>query len=217
MIRWRPLLEIPALIAAALACAWASNHLAGPTRRLAWRPQPIVPMAAPAPTPAPIKDLPKAVAAVPAAPVKTAIPVQASKPTTPSPEWDPAALLARFPELKDQPYTEVDGDEARWLWSHGALFLDARRTDVYTEGHIAGAKSLPVWEDDLAAKIAALQRDKADPLLPTAVYCAGGDCEDSKLLAQKLWMAGFHNLRVYSGGFPEWASRHWPVAKGATP
>jgi rhodanese-related sulfurtransferase len=181
-------------------------------RRLSWRPQPIVPIAAPV-------EAPKAapVMAPPASTKASAPPAKHAKAAAPSPEWDPAALLARFPQMTDRPYAEVDGDEARWLWLHGACFLDARRTDVYAEGHIAGAALLPVWEDGLPAKIAALLHDKADPALPTVVYCAGGDCEDSRLLAQKLWMAGFRNLRVYSGGFPEWASRGWPVAKGAAP
>lgn len=217
MTRWRPLIEIPALMVAALICAWISNRAAGPTRHLSWRPQaiPSAPVAPPASHPvAPAPVMKASVASV-----KAPAPAPARKPKAAAPavEWDPAALLARFPQLQGQPYADVNGDETRWLWLHGALVLDARRTDVYAEGHIAGAKSLPVWEDGLAGKIAALLQDKADPVLPTVVYCAGGDCEDSRLLAQKLWLAGFRNLRVYGGGFPEWAGQGWPVTKGTAP
>ena len=217
MARWRPLIEIPALLTGALLCAWISNRAAGPTRHLSWRPQAILPASIAPPAPRPVAPAP--VVTVPTGSVKTPAPVLARKPKTAAPavEWDPAALLERFPQLQGQPYAEVDGEEAHWLWLHGALVLDARRTDVYAEGHIAGAKSLPVWEDGVAGKIAALLQDKADPVLPTVVYCAGGECEDSHLLAQKLWMAGFRNLRVYGGGFPEWAAQGWPVAKGAAP
>lgn len=204
---WKPLIEIPAFLAAALLCAWLSNALAGPTRRLAWRAEALhasvpVPTSVPTPTPAPVaptppKPAPKA--------TKTASPKVAAA------DWDPAALLGRFPPLQGQAYAEITGDDAHWLQLHGALILDARRTAVFTEGHLPGAKSLSVWEDGLTAKIAAL---KGDPTLPTVVYCAGGECEDSHLLAQKLWLAGYRNLRVYIGGYPDWVANGWPVTRG---
>ncbi|HTL99173.1 MAG TPA: rhodanese-like domain-containing protein [Holophagaceae bacterium] len=219
MRRWRPALEIPAFFAAALLCAWISNLVAGPTRRLSWLPA--RPPAAALQPPPVAPPAPAAAAAAPAEhpaprPARTkAAPVTA--PMTTASDWDPAALLARYPPVQGQAYAEVDGDAARWLQLHGALLLDARRTDVYAEGHLPGARCLPGWADGLAEKIVALQAAKADPLLPTLVYCAGGDCEDSHLLAQKLWMAGFRNLRVYAGGYPDWAGRGWPVVKGLAP
>jgi rhodanese-related sulfurtransferase len=211
--RWRPALELPAFIAVALLCAWISNGVAGPTRRLSWLPERAVPVITPflpTPTlPAPAPITPPKAEAPPAKSHKKA-PVAKAEPG----DWDPAALLARFPPLQGQAYADISGDEARWLQLHGALILDARRSDVYAAGHLPGARSLPVWEDGLAAKIAAL---KADPLLPIAVYCAGGDCEDSRLLAQKLWLAGYRNLRIYAGGFPDWEARGWPTHRGEAP
>ncbi len=215
---WKPLIEAPAFLAAALLCAWISNALAGPTRRLAWRPE--APTALPAPASASVPA--SAPETVPRpAPIPVAPPKAAPKPTkvaAPKPaataDWDPAALLARFPPLQGQVYAEISGDEARWLQRHGALILDARRTAAFVEGHLPGAKSLSLWEDGLPAKIAAL---KGDPTLPTVVYCAGGDCEDSHLLAQKLWLAGYRNLRVYAGGYPDWVGNGWPTGKGTAP
>ena len=205
---WRPALEVPAFLAAAFLCAWISNLVAGPTRRLSWLPERAVPaVAMPAPVPPPV-TAPKA-EAPPAQSRKKAL-VAKAEPA----DWDPASLLARFPPLQGQAYADISGDEARWLQLHGALTLDARRSDVYAAGHLPGARSLPVWEDGLAAKIASL---KGDPLLPITVYCAGGDCEDSRLLAQKLWLAGYHNLRIYSGGFPDWEARGWPTHRGEAP
>lgn len=212
---WRPALDLAVLLAVALVCAGISNRLAGPTRRLAWLPE------APA-----TSVIPPARAATPAAPLpaRPAPPPQAeaprakiAPPKAAVPDWDPASLLARFPPLEGKVYAEVDGDDAHWLQLHGALILDARRSDVYAVGHLPGAQSLSVWEDGLQAKIANLAAAKADPLLPMVVYCAGGDCEDSHLLAQKLWLAGYRNLRVYSGGFPDWAARGWPIHRGAKP
>ena len=224
MTRWRPWIEIPALVAGALVCAWISNRFAGPTRRLSWVTEaPATVVSAPiAPAPAIAT-----VAASPAAPMPSpslkAAPRATAKPSTPAPKvemvpaWDPAGLLARFPPLQGQPYAEISSEDARWLHEHGAAFADARRSDAYAEGHISGAFGLPVWEDGLAEKIAKLGAATMGTDLPLVVYCAGGDCEDSKLLAQKLWVAGYRNLRIYSGGFPDWASRGWTVTKGGTP
>ncbi|MBS1767734.1 MAG: rhodanese-like domain-containing protein [Acidobacteria bacterium] len=206
---WKPWIEVPAFLAAALACAGISNHLAGPTRRLAWKVE--KPALVPPPATAPVP-----VATVPPTPGPRPSPAKPkpAKAASVVPAWDPADLLARFPPLSGQAFAEVSSDDARWLQLHGALTLDVRRTAMFAEGHLPGAKSLPVWEDGLAPKIAAL---KGDPLLPTLVYCAGGDCQDSHLLAQKLWLAGYRNLRIYTGGYPDWVGRGWPVAKGETP
>ena len=210
--RWRPALELPAFVAAALACAWISNRMAGPTRRLSWLPERAVPVVAPS-VPAPAPVAPVKTEALPAKPYKPVLTARAPE----SADWDPAALLARFPPLQGRPYANISGDEARWLQLHGALILDARRSDVYAAGHIPSAQSLPVWEDGLQEKIARLGANHADPILPMVVYCAGGECEDSHLLAQKLWLAGYRNLRIYDGGFPEWEARGWPTHRGEHP
>lgn len=212
MTRGRPWLEVPGLLLAALTCAWMSNRVAGPTRRLSWFPERVAVAAPPAAAPVPA---PVAKPAPPHPAGHATVPKAEAQPAVPA--WDPAGLLARFPPLQGQAYAEISGDDARWLQAHGALFADARRTEVYAEGHIPGALSLPVWEDGLPRRIAELGAKAMGTDLPLVVYCAGGECEDSKLLAQKLWLAGYRNLRVYEGGFPEWAARGWPVTKGATP
>lgn len=220
MTRWRPWIEIPALLIAACACAWVSNRFAGPTRRLSWLPE-----APAAVAPAPIAPSPAltTVAAPMPSPSPKPAPRVTAKPSAPAPKveaapaWDPAGLLARFPPLQGQAYTEISSEDARWLHEHGAAFADARRSDLYAEGHVPGAFGLPVWEDGLAEKITRLGAVTMGTDLPLVVYCAGGDCEDSKLLAQKLWIAGYRNLRIYTGGFPDWAARGWPVSKGVRP
>jgi len=49
------------------------------------------------------------------------------------------------------------------------------------------------------------------------VYCSGGDCQDSKILSEKLAMTGFYNIYVYKDGFPDWEQRGLPVHRGKTP
>lgn len=125
--------------------------------------------------------------------------------------------MARFPPLVKEAQAAIRGDEAAWLHAQGALFLDARRTAMYTEGHIPGAKIFPAWEDGLPEKVDQLSLFTADLKLPVVIYCSGGDCHDSHLVAQKLWLAGFRNLRIYTDGYPDWEARKLPVTKGDKP
>lgn len=126
-------------------------------------------------------------------------------------------VLTKFPPSPEVPAEEIHTDDAVWLWNNGALFLDARRTSVYHEGHIPGAKSFAVWEADVEDKVKALATEGLDPDMPVVIYCSGGECEDSHILAQKLWGMFFNNLRVYHEGFPGWTGAGNPINRGAQP
>ena len=52
---------------------------------------------------------------------------------------------------------------------------------------------------------------------PVVIYCSGGECEDSHMLAEKLYKVGFDNVLVYKDGYPDWVKRGLTVAKGETP
>ena len=100
------------------------------------------------------------------------------------------------------------------------LFLDARRTEVYEQGHIPGARPFSVWESDIDDKVRKLFDERSDPRdqeKPIVIYCSGGDCEDSHMLAQKLWGIQFNNVYVYKDGFPDWQRRHEPTHSGPNP
>ena len=125
----------------------------------------------------------------------------------------PSDLLKRFPP-HNKPSLEISGDDAAWLFARGALILDARRTKDYEQGHIAHARSFPVWESDIDARVTALVGEGRDGSIPVVLYCSGGDCEDSHMLAQKLFGAGFNNLLVYQGGWPDWQKRGGSSAAG---
>ena len=217
-------MEMTVYVALALGCAWFANALAGPTRHLSWRlkqstPQAVSNLPAPlAPAPLPLSALapsappqPKAKVLNPTRIAKNVVPVSAAPP-------DPKVeMMTRFPPLLNEAQAAIQGDEAVWLHAHGVLFLDARRTAMYLEGHIPGAKSLSAWEDGLSEKVDQLSLFTADLKLPVVIYCSGGDCHDSHLVAQKLWLAGFRNLRIYTDGYPDWEARKLPVAKGERP
>lgn len=141
----------------------------------------------------------------------------------PAPTPPPAAAPAvadsgkTFPPHPDKAAVEIAPEDVVLLHHRKALFLDARRSEVYAEAHIAGARSFPVWEADVADRVKALYEEGLDQQAPIVVYCSGGNCEDSHMLAEKLYMVGFDNVLVYKDGFPDWQKRGLPVAKGANP
>ncbi|HJV91802.1 MAG TPA: rhodanese-like domain-containing protein [Holophagaceae bacterium] len=206
--------QMAVLAGLALASALVSNALAGPTRHLAWRVPPPPPPRPAAPAPA----LPPSVEAIPTPAPAVAPPKAAPKPTGPAPvkaaPARTAALQDRYPAPGDGAPIEIEDAEARALHQAGALFLDARRTAVFEAGHIAGARALPYWEDGLDAKLQALADATFDLKDPVVIYCSGGDCRDSHLLAERMWPFGFRNLRIFKGGWPAWQGMKGPSAQG---
>jgi rhodanese-related sulfurtransferase len=181
--------------------------------------------AAPAPGAPATAAAPKATPAATAGaklPFEEKRPGPATKPTGSAPEPRKAGeqkdlLLSRFPPHADKPFVEISGDDAAWLAARGVLVVDARRTKVYEEGHVAGARNISPWEGDADAKITALVNEARDGALPVVVYCSGGDCEDSHMLAQRLYGGGFNNLLVYKDGWPDWVRRGGKSATGPEP
>jgi rhodanese-related sulfurtransferase len=147
----------------------------------------------------------------------TAAPTPKPAVPTPAPAGDP---LARFKPHPAQAFIEISGADASLLHANGVLFLDARRTSVYEAGHVAGARTFSVWESDIDDKVNALfgeRSDAADQDRPIVIYCSGGACEDSHMLAQKLWGIQFNNLYVYKDGFPDWQDRGGAIRTGSQP
>lgn len=91
------------------------------------------------------------------------------------------------------------------------LFIDARDRSAYRAGHIRGAHSLPLGDAD-ALIPALLHTTPRDHLL--VIYCNGYDCHDSMALADKLIVAGYRQVFVFEGGYPEWRDAGYPTATG---
>jgi rhodanese-related sulfurtransferase len=230
----KPFVQAVILIAAGIVLALVSNAVASRERKLVLpgyypsattvpprevpTPQPIVkpPVQAPAPVPMPTTTA-QSTATTPV--VEKPRPVTTTRPA----EVKPAAiakLLSAFAPHPDKAYVEVAYDDAAALQSQGALVLDARRTSIYEQGHIAGARPYSVWESDIDDKVNKLYEERSDPreqLKPILVYCSGGDCEDSHMLAQKLWGVQFNNIYVYKDGYPDWTKRGGPIHTGTNP
>ncbi len=148
----------------------------------------------------------------------------AMQPHSPAAQQKPTAALAQtaptatpkksWPPHPDKAFVEISTDDAFQLYGEKALFIDARRTSNFADGHIAGSRSMPVWESDIDERVRALFNEVTNQQAPIVVYCSGGACEDSHMLADKLWGAGYENVLVFNDGFPAWEARGGAVAKG---
>jgi rhodanese-related sulfurtransferase len=157
--------------------------------------------------------LPDAPATAPAAPA------DGSTGTLPPDMNDPLGLGAASSGTFDVP--DVDrplqiqlSRVKQFLDADAATFVDARDPAEYAEGHIPGAVNMPY--DQVVTDPVKLEAfdPKGKPII---IYCGGGTCELSMNLAFSLIGAGKHKVLVFMGGWPEWTSAGYPVAKGATP
>ncbi|MBK9063799.1 MAG: rhodanese-like domain-containing protein [Acidobacteria bacterium] len=230
----RHLGEAATLVAAAALCALVANALARTERKL-----PLVGTypnalkvpemkAEPTPVAAPVDSGAQAPSEVPLKVNGGGVPAPAARATAAIPKATPAApaatklpleesSLSRFPAHPDKPYVEISGDDAAWLVARGVLVVDARRKKDYEQGHVAGARNISPWEGDADAKITALVNEGRDGAIPVVIYCSGGDCEDSHMLATRIYGGGFNNLLVYRDGWPDWVKRGGKSATGPEP
>jgi rhodanese-related sulfurtransferase len=89
-----------------------------------------------------------------------------------------------------------------------AVFVDARESSVYSQGHIKGATSLPLGTLD-----SALQgfTGKVPYKTDLVIYCNGYGCHDSKDLGNKLLQKGYRQILIFEGGYPEWKDAGFPI------
>lgn len=128
--------------------------------------------------------------------------------------WSPRAISLAMPARPvAAPQQVISLAEARQLLGV-ALFLDARRTEDYANGHVAGAFNLPA--DDFDAqypKVAGM----LSPTTPVVVYCDGIECDLSHRVLQQLEAFGSRNARVLVNGWTVWRAAGLPTAKGMSP
>jgi rhodanese-related sulfurtransferase len=105
----------------------------------------------------------------------------------------------------------VSLEEARALFlTDGAVFIDARPAEVYREGHIRGALSLPLDSlDELLEDVVA--QIPPDSLIIT--YCDGQNCHLSKELALQLSARGFSHVEVLVNGWSVWKDAGLPAER----
>ena len=202
---WR----IAILVALAVVCAAVANLTASREKKLPW----VGTYSRALETERPGQSAAEASPPASAPPV-AAPPAASSAPPAGAPA---AGSSQRFPPHPDKASVEIGTGDAEALYRDGRLFLDARRSSVYADGHVAGARNFPVWESDIADRVKAFFEEGLDQNAPVVIYCSGGDCEDSHMLAEKLYMVGFNALYVDKDGFPGWVKKGLPIRKGDKP
>ena len=108
----------------------------------------------------------------------------------------------------------LDIPQAQALFDAGeTIFADARPLDEYEEGHIAGAEHL-----DPNAFFGGEDPDFVysypyEQLI--VIYCPGGECDASELVAIRLQGFGFMNVHILQPGYPGWVEAGLPTEEGA--
>lgn len=107
---------------------------------------------------------------------------------------------------------EISVPQAKALWDRGDVtFFDARIPAEFAEGHVEGAINLTGSEMSSAQGV---EKTKfADRSLPVVIYCGGGLCDASHLLAQMLELAGYTQIHIMKDGFPAWQQAGHPTQK----
>lgn len=100
-------------------------------------------------------------------------------------------------------------DQAQALFENQtAVFLDARPSAAYDQGHIQGALNLPTQAFDryFPDIVDQLPEDKA-----LIAYCDGPACDLSHDLAEILQEMGYANVRVLVNGWTVWKDQGLPT------
>jgi rhodanese-related sulfurtransferase len=121
------------------------------------------------------------------------------------------------PPFKVAPAPTVGLAQFRFaLAAKNTLIFDARPSSFFAQGHVPGALNLA--RDDFAHDYrllgSVLKDAQAKPII---VYCGGGDCHDSRLVANALLTLGYGDVSVFTGGWQEWSAANLPVATGNGP
>lgn len=130
-------------------------------------------------------------------------------------QWDKSkGVVSALP--KDMPAIPVSFEiqnitEAKQIYdAENTIFVDARGSEAYMEGHVKGAISLPV--DDFHSMGPAFL-EKYPPATAMIVYCSGRECEDSHTLAGFLKDLGYTNVRIMIDGYPAWEKGGYQIEK----
>ncbi len=102
----------------------------------------------------------------------------------------------------DEPFVRVDAEEARKLIEAGAELIDVRQPDEYADGHIPGARLVPLG-DFLAQPRDYVKHDNV------VFVCAVG--ARSAVACEMAAAIGFTQVYNLEGGTNGWASEGRPI------
>ena len=92
---------------------------------------------------------------------------------------------------------EVSATEAAQRQAQGAVLIDVRESEDFSNEHAAGAIHLSKGVVELK-----IEQTVPDPTKPIVCYCGGGS--RSALVADNLQKMGYQNVASLAGGFKAW-------------
>ena len=98
---------------------------------------------------------------------------------------------------------EISVEDARKLGKGGAVLVDVREADEFSQGHVPGAVFIPRGQLETTIE-ARIPRDQH-----VVIYCASGN--RSALAAVTLAEMGYASCASMAGGFKGWAQAGHPV------
>ena len=101
-------------------------------------------------------------------------------------------------------YKNVSVQDLKTAQNTDSLVLDVRTTQEFAEGHVPGAKLIPVQE--LEARVSEVPTDKA-----VFVICRSGN--RSKTASELLVKTGRNNISNVEGGTLAWVAAGYPIEK----
>jgi rhodanese-related sulfurtransferase len=124
------------------------------------------------------------------------------------------SLLVQAPPFDSFPVDTIGLNQFQQaVKDKSVLILDARASTYYDHGHVPRALNLSRadFANDYIRLRSILEPAKDKPIV---VYCAGGACHDSKMVAQALTALGYSRVRIYPGGWDGWTAAGLPEAHG---
>jgi rhodanese-related sulfurtransferase len=129
-------------------------------------------------------------------------------------EIDPSPAVPPVPIEPDPGQAElpeyfISVERAYQYWEEGMPFVDARTDHEREVGTIEGAVHLETrhFLSGLAEPVLA-QLDRSFPVI---IFCAGGDCDASENVAQRLIGRGFTEVYIMHEGFGAWEAAGHPT------
>ncbi|MBL8758647.1 MAG: rhodanese-like domain-containing protein [Phycisphaerae bacterium] len=146
------------------------------------------------------------------APTPTPTPAPAPTPSQPAaPQPAPPAQVK--PAEKNDLLLTIDQGRQLFdrLQSTGdVVFVDARNPPEFAAGRIATAINL---SPDRFFGVLPPELDAISREFIVVVYCGGGDCDASKLVAKRFNEQGYMKVYVLEAGYPAWVQAGLPIEK----
>lgn len=112
-------------------------------------------------------------------------------------------------ETENTEYQIITIDRAISLFNEGdVLFADARSFSDYELGHVKGAVSLDLSDQDIWMEPFVAE---TEPETRIITYCDGPSCHLADSLAQILFFNGFDNVYCVKNGWTLWNENKMPV------